>query len=79
MASEEFYADPDRQVNDVWRFLGLAPRKLVSRSRHNHQAAPDIRSRTREQLQEALEDHNRGLEELLRRRLPWPATKEPVR
>ena len=31
-ASEEFYADPERQVNEVWRFLGLAPRKLLSRT-----------------------------------------------
>lgn len=79
MVSEEFYADPDREVNEVWRFLGLAPRKLVSRTRHNHQPAPDIRPETRERLQEALADHNKGLEELLGRRLPWPASKQPVR
>ena len=63
LVSEEFYADPDREVNEVWRFLGLAPRKLLSRTRHNHQAAPGIRPETREQLQEALADHNRSLEE----------------
>jgi Sulfotransferase domain len=79
MASEEFYAEPDRKVNEVWRFLGLAPRKLVSRIRHNHQSAPDIRSETRERLQKSLADHNRSLEELLGRRLPWPATKQSVR
>lgn len=79
MVSEEFYADPDREVNEVWRFLGVAPWKLVSRTRHNHQPAPDIRSETRERLQEALADHNRGLEELLGRRLPWPASKQSVR
>jgi hypothetical protein len=79
MVSEEFYADPDREVNKAWRFLGLAPRKLVSRTRHNHQPAPDIRPETRERLQEALADHKRGLEELLGRRLPWPASKQPVR
>jgi hypothetical protein len=79
MVSEEFYADPDREVNEVWRFLGLAPRKLVSRAKHNHQPAPGIRAETRERLQEALADHNGGLEELLGRRLPWPASKQPVR
>ena len=79
MVSEEFYADPDRHVNEIWRFLGLAPRKLQSRARHNHQSAPDVRPETRERLQEALADHNRGLEELLGRRLPWPATKQPIR
>lgn len=79
MVSEDFYADPDREVNEIWRFLGLAPRKLVSRTRYNHQSAPDIPSETRERLQEALADHNRGLEELLGRRLPWPVSKQPVR
>jgi hypothetical protein len=79
MVSEEFYADPDGQVNEVWRFLGLAPRKLMSRTRHNHQNAPDIRPETRERLQKSLADHNEGLEELLKRRLPWPASQQPVR
>jgi hypothetical protein len=76
MASEDFYADPDRHVNEIWRFLGLAPRLLVSRERHNHQPALDIRPETRQRLQEDLADHNRGLEELIGRSLPWPATKQ---
>lgn len=79
MASEEFYADPDRHVNEIWRFLRLAPRTLVSRERHNHQPARDIRPETRQRLQEALADHDRALEELLGRRLPWPATRQSVR
>jgi Sulfotransferase domain len=79
MASEDFYADPGRHVSEIWRFLGLAPRILVSRERHNHQPARDIRPETRLRLQEVLADHNRGLEELLGRSLPWPATKQSVR
>jgi hypothetical protein len=79
MASEDFYADPDRYVNEIWRFLGLAPRMLVSRERHNHQSARDIRPETRQRLQEVLADHNKGLEELLGHSLPWPATRQPVR
>ena len=78
MASEDFYVDPDRHVNEVWRFLGLPPRKLVSRTRHNHQAAPDIQPETRQRLQDAIADHNRGLEDLLGRSLPWPASKQPA-
>jgi hypothetical protein len=77
--SEDFYADPDRHVNAVWRFLGLAPRTLRSRTRHNHQAAPEIAPGTRERLQEAVADHNRGLEDLLGRALPWPASKQAAR
>lgn len=76
--SENFYADPDRHVNEIWRFLGLAPRKLLSRKRHNHQSAPDLRPETRERLQHTMADHNRALEELLARALPWPANKQPA-
>jgi hypothetical protein len=76
-ASEDFY--PDRQVNEIWRFLGLEPRKLLSRIRHNHQSAPEIRPETRDRLQNTVADHNRDLEELLARSLPWPASKQPAR
>jgi hypothetical protein len=78
-ASEDFYADPERHVNGIWSFLGLAPGKLRSRVRHNYLPAPDIRPETRQRLQEALADHNRELEELLGRPLPWPASRQPVR
>jgi Sulfotransferase domain len=78
-ASEDFYADPQRHVNDVWKFLGLAPGSLRSRVRHNYLPAAGIRPETRQGLQEALAEHNRGLEELLGRRLPWPTTTEAVR
>lgn len=77
--SEDFYADPDRHVNAIWRFLGLAPRSLRSRTRHNHQAAPGIAPEIRERLQEAVAAHNRGLEDLLGRSLPWPAIKQAAR
>lgn len=79
--SEDFYADPGQVVNEVWRFLGLAPRELQSRTRHNDQPAPDIEPETRERLQKELAEHNQGLEELLGRRLPWPANQnqQPVR
>jgi hypothetical protein len=77
-ASEDLYGDPQRHVNEVWSFLGLAPGRLASRVRHNYLPAPDIKPQTRQRLQEALADHNRGLEELLGRSLPWPASKQPV-
>jgi hypothetical protein len=78
VASEDFYADPERYVNGVWSFLGLPPHKLVSRKRHNYLPAPDIRLETRKRLQEALEEHNRELEDFLGRTLPWPTSKHPV-
>jgi Glycosyl transferase family 2/Sulfotransferase domain len=73
MVSEEFYANPERHVNEIWSFLGLAPARLKSRVRHNYLPAADIRPQTRQCLQELLAGHNRGLEELLGRTLPWPS------
>jgi hypothetical protein len=78
-ASEEFYADPDRVVNDAWSFLGLAPGRLQSRTRHNYHPAPGIQPGTRQRLQLAFAEHNRELERLLGRALPWPAAALPAR
>lgn len=72
-ASEDFYADPDRVVNEVWAFLGLAPGALKSRTRYNYHPAPGLPPGTRRRLLEAFAEHNRQLEDLLGRRLPWPA------
>ena len=71
VASEEFYADPERVVNDAWSFLGLPPGRLRSRKRYNYSPAPEIRPATRRRLQAAFAAHNKGLEELLERALPW--------
>jgi glycosyltransferase involved in cell wall biosynthesis len=73
VASEDFYRDPNRIVNDVWAFLGLAPVTLRSRTRHNHHQSADLPPATRHRLQEAFADHNRELEQLLGRSLPWPS------
>ena len=77
--SEEFYADPDRHVNEVWRFLGLPPRRLQSRVRHNYLPSAGMAPETRLRLQESLKEHNRGLADLLGRPLPWPAAAESIR
>ncbi len=77
--SEDFYADPDRHVNEVWKFLGLPPGRLQSRVRHNYMPAPQMLSETRQRLQESLAEHNSGLADLLGRPLPWPSRAESVR
>jgi hypothetical protein len=76
--SEEFYADPDREVNAVWNFLGLPPHELRSRFKHNYMPSADMLPETRVRLQESLADHHRGLADLLGRPLPWPVKAEPV-
>ena len=70
-ASEDFYADPDRVANEVWSFLGLPPATLTSRKRFNYHPAPDLALATRQRLTAEFADHNRQLEQLLGRRLPW--------
>ncbi len=79
VASEEFYENPDRVVNDVWSFLGLPPGTLRSQTRHNYHPAPDLSPVTRRRLEQAFAEHNRELEHVLGRHLPWPATGAPVR
>lgn len=77
--SEEFYADPDRHVNEVWKFLGLPSRPLHSRVRHNYLPSADMAPETRLRLQNSLIEHNQGLADLLGRPLPWPAGAESIR
>jgi len=77
--SEEFYTDPDRHVNDVWKFLGLPPHRLQSRVRHNYLPAAEMAPDTHVRLRDALVDHNRALSDLLGRPLPWPAGPESIR
>jgi hypothetical protein len=80
-ASEDFYADPGRITNEVWTFLGLPPAAAISRRRFNYHRAPDIDAATRQRLTQAFAEHNRELERLLGRALPWAgrASREPVR
>ncbi len=73
VASEDFYADPQRVVNGAWTFLGLPPGRLRSRTRHNYHPAPDLAPGTRDRLQDLFAEHNRELEKLVGFQLPWPA------
>jgi Sulfotransferase domain len=75
--SEEFYADPDRQVNEVWKFLGLPPHRLRNQKRYNYLPAPGMAPETRRHLNESLAGHHRDLAELLGRPLPWPVGSVP--
>jgi hypothetical protein len=77
--SEEFYADPDGHVNEVWKFLGLPPHRLQSRVRHNYLPSADMAPETRLRLQNSLVEHNQGLADLLGRSLPWPTSAESIR
>lgn len=75
--SEEFYADPERIVSEVWAFLGLRPARLRSRKRYNYHPAPGLLPDTRGRLERAFADHNRELAQLIGRPLPWPGSGSP--
>ena len=74
-ASEDFYADPGRVVNEVWSFLGLPSARLRSQKKFNFHAAPDLSPATRQRLHAEYADHNDQLGQLLGRDLPWPSTE----
>lgn len=71
--SEDFYADPNRSVNEVWKFLGLPPHQLRNQTRYNYLPSAGMAAQTRQRLTESLADHHRELADLLGRPLPWPA------
>jgi Sulfotransferase domain len=77
--SEEFYADPDRRVNEVWKFLGLPPHRLRDQTRYNYLPAPGMAPETRQRLNDSLAGHHRDLADLLGRPLPWPVGSGPER
>jgi hypothetical protein len=77
--SEEFYAEPDRHVNEVWKFLGLPPRRLQNRTRYNYLPARGMAPETRRRLRESLAEHDRDLADLLGRPLPWPGDRMSAR
>src|SRR6266567_2550463 len=66
-ASEDFYADPGRVVNEIWSFLGLPPVTLLSVRRYNYHQAPDLSPATRRWLVSEFADHNDELEQFLGR------------
>ncbi len=78
-ASEDFYADPGRVVNEIWSFLGLPPVTLLSVRRYNYHQAPDLSPATRRWLVSEFADHNDELEQFLGRKLPWPAAGQSPR
>jgi hypothetical protein len=73
LLSEDFYADPNKIANKVWRFLGLPPHELRDRRRFNYHEAPDLDPEIRLDLARRVVEPNLELAELLHRELPWPS------
>ena len=71
--SEDFFADPGTTVDQVIRFLGLAPLQTRQFRRFNAGEYSDTDPSIRRRLVEYFSPHNRRLCELLGRDFGWPA------
>lgn len=72
--SEEFYADPNRELRRVAEFLGLEPgpeRPSEERRKFNYFEYEEIKPGTRERLIEYFRPHNARLAEFLGRDPGW--------
>ncbi|HEU0303312.1 MAG TPA: sulfotransferase domain-containing protein [Gaiellaceae bacterium] len=69
--SDELTAEPAETMAFVARFLGAPPVAPVSYPRENVREYEPMAAETRQHLRQVFEPHNRRLEELLGRTLPW--------
>ena len=69
--SEEYYADPDRVLGDIYDFLGLPRRNTATGGMRNAAAGSDLPAELADRLRAAFAAPNRDLEGLLGRTFPW--------
>ncbi len=71
IASEDFFAQPQRTLLRVQVFLGLPARSLAAYDQQNATEAPPIDPETRGDLADHYAEHNRRLCDLLGRDMGW--------
>jgi LPS sulfotransferase NodH len=71
LASEHFFADPDRAYQRVLEFLGVPPRSLRRYETFNPRRYEDMNEATRRRLTEHFSEPNARLYELLEADLGW--------
>jgi len=71
LASEEYYAEPQAQLDRASEFLGLAPERTASGEVRNAAAGDDLAPELRAQLAARFAPHNARLEQLTARSFPW--------
>jgi hypothetical protein len=81
LLTDELSTDPEGAMSRVARFLGIPEWHAESYRLRGVQGEAAMAPETRERLARTFEPHNRRLEELLGRELPWtsPATTEAPR
>ena len=70
---EEFFANPQKSLNEVFKFLGLPEHTLKTYRQYHRSKLPNlkIKSNTEKKLKEFYRPYNQELETLLGRKLPW--------
>ena len=70
---EEFITNPEKHVNEVFRFLGLPEHKILSYENKNPSHLPDLKmkAQTVAKLKRLYKPYNEELSKLLGRELPW--------
>jgi hypothetical protein len=71
LTSDELLSDPAQTMGRIVRFLGIPEWQAERYRRRSVQGEAPMAPETRERLARVLEPHNRRLEELLGRNLPW--------
>lgn len=69
--SEGFFKDPNKTLEDVFRFLGLAPIKLKDFKNYNPGRYEKMKDSTREYLRQYFKPHNEKLYQLLGEDFNW--------
>jgi len=71
IASEDYYADPQAALDEVFEFLDLPPERVASGEVRNAAGGDDLEPAIRDALAARFAPHNDRLEELTGRRFDW--------
>lgn len=71
LPSEDFFANPEISLNQVWNFLGLSPHQLADYKRYNPGNYSPVDGVIYQQLTEYFQPYNQDLATKLNRDFPW--------
>jgi len=71
IASEDYYADPQAALDEVFEFLDLPPERVASGEVRNAAGGDDLEPAIRDALAARFAPHNDRLEQLTGRRFDW--------
>ena len=71
LRSEDFFQNPERVTNEVFRFLNLKPHKLKTYHRMNKGNKTKMKPETRRRLVEYFKPHNKRLYRMIGKDMAW--------